>query len=402
MTTTRRPSGSVAQWTWATAAVHQDPAVPHAGRRDTVLALVLMALAAGFAVLDHEGKPLDALGWVLLVLGTATVAFRRTHTMPALVAMVVFIGVYHALGYNHVAPTLSSMTLLYTVAVTGPPRRALIAGAVVIAGTVGANWISDAGGALATLRISGWIAAVCMAGVYVRAYRQRAERAERTQEEVAARRVAEERLRIARDLHDLLAHSITLIGVQTSVASHVLNVAPDQLDRAAIAEALDNIADTCRTARAEVRTTLEVLRHGESAQREGPLPDIAALPALARQADARLTRHTEGARIRPAVQAAVYRITQEALTNTSRHGGPEARADITLTSRDGSLYLTITDNGRPSAGTTGSRFGLIGMEERARSVGGSLTAGPRSVGGFAVHAVLPLTSHPATAREDRP
>ncbi|MGW1770855.1 sensor histidine kinase [Streptomyces sp. NPDC002104] len=386
-----------------TAAGRQDPAAPHAARRDAVLALALLVPSAGIAVLEHDGKPLDAVGWVLLVLGTATVAFRRAHTMPALVAMVVFIGAYHALGYHHVAPTLGSMTLLYTVAVTGTPRRALITGAVVIAGTVGANWISDAGGALATLRVSGWIAAVVMAGVHVRAHRRRAERAERTQEEVAARRVAEERLRIARDLHDLLAHSITLIGVQTSVASHVLNVAPDQLDRAAIAEALDHIADTCRTARAEVRTTLEVLRHGESVRHEEPLPDIAALPGLVRQAGARLTRHTEGARIRPAVGAAVYRITQEALTNTSRHGGPEARADVTLTAREGSLYLTVTDEGRPSAGTAGtagSGFGLIGMEERARSVGGSLTAGPRPGGGFAVRAVLPLTAR--TTREDHP
>ncbi|WP_424215775.1 sensor histidine kinase (plasmid) [Streptomyces sp. BI20] len=386
----------------ATAAVHQDPAAPHAARRDALLALAPAAAAAGIALLDHDGKPLDTLGWTLLLLGTAPVAFRRTHTVPALVAMVAFIGVYHALGYHHLAPVLGSMTLLYTVAVTGPPRRALIAGGVVIAGTVGANWISDAGGALATLRVSGWIAAVVMAGIHVRAHRRRAERAERTQEEVAARRVAEERLRIARDLHDLLAHSITLIGVRTSVVSHVLNLDPDRLDRAAVAEALDDIADTCRTARAEIRTTLEVLRHGEGAGREGPLPDLAALPALARQAGARLTLRVDDARIRPAVGAAVHRITQEALTNTSRHGGPEARADITLTARDGNLHLTVTDDGRPSAGTTGTRFGIIGMEERARSVGGSLTAGPRPGGGFAVRAVLPLTTRPAGAREEHP
>ena len=133
-------------------------------------------------------------------------------------------------------------------------------------------------------------------GVYVRIHRQyvgsvveRAERAERTREEEARRRVAEERLRIARDLHDLLAHSITLVGVQTSVAAHVLAADPDRLDRAAVAKALDDIADTCRTARGELRATLEVLR-GLGRPRTstaGPLPGLDGLPDLAAAARAR-------------------------------------------------------------------------------------------------------------------
>ena len=139
------------------------------------------------------------------------------------------------------------------------------------------------------LQSAGWIVAVAVVGEVVRMHRnyvaaivERAERAERTREEEAARRVAEERLRIARDLHDLLAHTITLIGVQTSVAAHVLVADPDRLDRTAVAGALDTIADTCREARAELRTTLRVLR----ADGDGPLPDLAGIPSLARAAEA--------------------------------------------------------------------------------------------------------------------
>ncbi|MER5887233.1 sensor histidine kinase [Streptomyces sp. NPDC001941] len=382
-----------------TAAVHRDPADSrHPLRNDVLLALFLMGLSVALAGIGHDGKHLDALGWILLLCGQAPLVWRRSHTLPALIVMIAFIGPYHALGYNHTAPVVGTMTLLYTVAVTGTPRRAVITGAVVIAGTVAANWISDAGGALGTLRVSGWIAAVVIAGIWMRGYRQRAVHAEQTREEMAARRVAEERLRIARDLHDLLAHSITLIGVQTSVASHVLQLDPDQLDRQAVSEALDDIAETCRTARSEVRATLEVLRNEQNPEDEGPLPGLAALPALARRADARLTLAVEGDRLRPSVEAAVYRIVQEALTNTARHGGPQARAVVSVEGRDDTLHLTVTDDGTPGHGTSGSRFGLIGMEERARSVGGTLTAGPRPGGGFAVTALLPLA--PSAPRED--
>jgi signal transduction histidine kinase len=332
--------------------------------------------------------------------------WRRRHTFVALALMIVFLGPYHALGYAHTAPVVGSMTLLYTVAVRMSPRFTACAGAVVIAGTVIANWISDAGGVVGTLRVSGWIAAVLVAGVNVRIYRRlvagtvdRAERAEHTREEVAARRVAEERLRIARDLHDLLAHSITVIGVQSAVASHVLEVAPEQFDRGAMARALSDISQTCRTARREVRQTLEVLRGGGPPEDSGPLPGLAALADLARPADATLTvRVPERTQVPPAVDAAAYRIVQEALTNIARHAGPEARARVVVEAEQHVLRVTVTDNGRPPTSSADPGFGLLGMRERAHSVGGTLTAGPRPEGGFAVVARLPLS--PARAQED--
>ena len=179
---------------------------------------------------------------------------------------------------------------LYALAVAGPPLRTFLMVPVVVGlmvavmSTLGKPHIVGE-----MLQSAGWIVAVPVAGEVVRIHRnyvaaimERAERAERTREEEAARRVAEERLRIARDLHDLLAHSITLIGVQTSVAAHILVADPDRLDRTAVAGALDAIAETCREARSELRTTLRVLR----ADANEPLPSLAGIPALTRTAEA--------------------------------------------------------------------------------------------------------------------
>ncbi|GHH84065.1 hypothetical protein GCM10017771_12390 [Streptomyces capitiformicae] len=213
--------------------------------------------------------------------------------------------------------------------------------------------------------------------------------------------MAEERLRIARDLHDLLAHSITLVGVQTSVAAHVLAADPDRLDRAAVAQALDDIAETCRTARGELRGTLEVLRESEHSGgpgARGPLPGLDGLSDLvdaARTAGARVEVEVAADGVPSGVGAAAYRIVQEALTNAVRHGGAGVGIRVGLRAGGGALRVTVTDEGAgPTKGSggsgSGSGFGLLGMRERARSVGGTLEAGPRPEGGFEVEAMLPL------------
>ncbi|MFK3736099.1 sensor histidine kinase, partial [Streptomyces sp. NPDC088090] len=157
-------------------------------------------------------------------------------------------------------------------------RWAIPAVTAALAG-VGA-WVDSSGDLYPALVIPALLGGFAMVGVrqLVRTMRELRE----ARETVAHLAATEERLRIARDLHDLLAHSITLIGVQTAVAAHVMTVAPEEFDRAAVSKALDGIADTCRAARVEVRTTLEVLRYGERAADEGPLPGLAALSDLAR------------------------------------------------------------------------------------------------------------------------
>ncbi|MEV5544754.1 histidine kinase [Streptomyces sp. NPDC052309] len=386
------------------AVINRDPqTAPHGTRNDAVLAAVLLALAVFLALSTDEGRRPDALGWTLLCATHVPLVWRRRHPLLVLMAVVALVGPYHALDNNHAATGAASYVALYTLAVTGRPLRTVLTGIAVLTVSVSIMLTVNTHQAVELIRISGWVIAVLFAGVDVRYYRQyvagiveRAERAERTREEEARRRVAEERLRIARDLHDLLAHSITLIGVQTSVAAHVLAADPERLDRAAVAKALDDIAETCRTARGELRTTLEVLREHDAPDARGPLPGLHGLADLAEAArvtGARVELSVRTGTVPPAVGAAAYRIVQEALTNAVRHAGPGPSVRVEVRTEPGALRLSVTDDGtgRPAPGASPG-FGLVGMRERARSVGGTLDAGPRDEGGFAVTAVLPTTA----------
>ncbi|MEU6256401.1 sensor histidine kinase [Streptomyces sp. NPDC047043] len=385
------------------AVVNRDPrTAPHGTRNDTILAAVLAVVAVCLALSTDQSRRPDALGWTLLLAAHVPLVWRRRRPMLVLTAGLVLLVPYHALQNNHLAATPATVVALYTVAVTGRPLRTILTGVVVLGISTGVMLTVSTHQAVELLRISGWVIAVLFCGVDVRYYRQyvtsivdRAERAERTREEEARRRVAEERLRIARDLHDLLAHSITLIGVQTSVAAHVLAADPERLDRETVAKALDDIADTCRTARGELRTTLEVLRASELGGGRGPLPGLDGLPDLveaARLAGARVEQTVRVEQVPPAVGAAAYRIVQEALTNAVRHAGPEPAVRVELYEDGGALLLSVTDDGTGPTPGTAPGFGLVGMRERARSVGGTLDAGPRAGGGFEVTAVLPLTT----------
>ncbi|MER5865074.1 sensor histidine kinase [Kitasatospora sp. NPDC002040] len=371
-------------------ALHQDPlAAAHPVRTDAVIAAGVALLGGALAWADTAMRP-DAAGWALLTCTSLLLAWRRRHPLGVMAAVVACIAPYQLLDNAHAAPVPAGMLALYTVAATGSVRRTVTVGVCVVGFAVTAMSFNGVHRALDVLRTSGWLVAALVLGVAVRNYRKYLAEERTRLGQDGDRRIAEERLRIARDLHDLLAHSITLIGVRTSVAAHVLTVDPDRLDRAAIAEALDSIADTCREARAELRTTLTVLR----ADQHGPLPDLAGLPDLVRTAEAELTLDTGGARVPPAVGAAAYRIVQESLTNAVRHAGPGATVRVRVAAADGALRLTVSDDGwGPGSGIVGSGtmgFGIVGMGERARSVGGTVRTGPRPGGGFEVAATLPL------------
>ncbi|MEV0633746.1 histidine kinase [Streptomyces sp. NPDC050619] len=384
-------------------------AAPASPRNDALLAAAVAALATLLALFVDDGRSPDALGWTLLLGAHVGLPWRRRFPMRVMLAMVACVASYHALDYTHSAAVPVTMVALYTVAVTGSARRTVYTGLTIVGGTIVVNALTNPDGLVEIIRIFGWIISVLLLGGYIRVHRQyissaleRAERAERTREEEARRRVAEERLRIARDLHDLLAHSITLIGVQTSVAAHVLAADPERLDRATVAKALDDIADTCRSARGELRTTLEVLRErGAVPEARGPLPGLDGLTDLveaARLAGARVDWSMRVRRAPPAVGAAAYRIVQEALTNAVRHAGPEPAVRVELYEEEGALRVSVTDDGTgPTPGGTPG-FGLVGMRERARTVGGTLDAGARAGGGFEVTAVLPLGTTVSTSK----
>lgn len=393
---------------------------------DALLAAVLavFALVLGFAV--PGGRALDLPAVALLLAGSGVLVWRRERPGLVLLLVMVLTVPYHMLDYRHEAASPMALVALATFAARVDRAKALVIGIGVGITALGVmSYLREGVVNEDHLGAVGWILFAAVAGqawrfhhAYVASILDRAERAEHTREEEARRRVAEERVRIARDLHDLLAHSITLIGVQAGVAAHLARgPRPDGAVRAealadALADALDSIADSCRVARAEVRATLTVLRDASEAPELGAVPGLNGLPDLVetvRGTGVAVTLDVPpGLRTSPEVGVAAYRIVQEALTNVVRHAGA-AHVDVVVGLRNGALVLDVTDDGggatgrpaktgEPADGPGG--FGILGMAERARSVGGTLSAEPTG-GGFAVRAVLPLGGEP-TAVEPVP
>ncbi|GHJ34689.1 sensor histidine kinase [Streptomyces sp. TS71-3] len=228
---------------------------------------------------------------------------------------------------------------------------------------------------------------------------ERAARLEREREAQAKVAVAAERARIARELHDVVAHNVSVMVVQADGAAYVMDSAPDQAKRA-----LETISGTGRQALAEMRRLLGVLRTGEPEDSEDyvPQPDVGQLDELIEQvrtAGLPVDYKVEGTpRPLPSgVELTAYRIVQEALTNTRKHGGPDVGASVRLVYFDDGLGLLVEDDGKGAphelyedGGADGRGHGLIGMRERIGMVGGTLDAGPRPGGGFRISALLPL------------
>ncbi|TDD36054.1 sensor histidine kinase [Actinomadura sp. KC06] len=367
---------------------------------DALFAALLACVAVAVAVMWPGVRDLDAAGTLLLVAAHAPLAVMRRWPTPGLVALLMLALPYHLAQYQHHALVPAEVIALFAYAVLGRRVRGVltVAGALLFVCVIG--MALQAGGKSLREQIA-VIEAVISVVIAVQVWRvhrarlatitERAERAERTREEEARRRVAEERLRIARDLHDLLAHSITVIGVQAGAAAHLVR-GDRPLDRKELAEALTSIADTCRDARTELRGTLQVLR-GTDVETSGRLPGpdgIADLAQAARAAGIEVDLDdADAGPLPPEVGVAAYRIVQEALTNVVKHAGAE-RVAVTLSRDGGGLVVRVADDGTgPSGGTPGG-FGILGMIERARSVGGTLDAGPGDGGGFVVTAVLPV------------
>ncbi|MEU9202352.1 sensor histidine kinase [Streptomyces sp. NPDC048332] len=228
---------------------------------------------------------------------------------------------------------------------------------------------------------------------------ERAARLEREREAQSKVAVAAERARIARELHDVVAHNVSVMVVQADGAAYVMDAAPDQAR-----QALETISSTGRQALAEMRRLLGVLRTGDGPETGEyvPQPDVEQIEDLIEQVRAAglaVDFRIEGTpRTLPSgVELTAYRIVQEALTNTRKHGGPNAGASVRLVYFDDGLGLLVEDDGRGAAhelyedgGADGAGHGMIGMRERVGMVGGTLDAGPRPGGGFRISALLPL------------
>jgi signal transduction histidine kinase len=243
-----------------------------------------------------------------------------------------------------------------------------------------AGWLISAGVMVVTFRM--W-------QLHVREVEQRADEAERTREDAAQRRAMEERLRIARELHDSLTHSISVIQVQAGVAQHLARKRGEDVPPALLA-----IQEAGADAARELRATLGVLRSTQDGDGSG-LSQLDSLVARARSAGLPVTVTVTGTErpLPPEVDKAAYRIVQESLTNVSRHAGP-ACAAVHLHYTPETFSVQVVDDGKGTITTAGSRpagpgLGLVGMRERVAALGGSLQAGPQDGGGFHVRAELP-------------
>ena len=354
----------------------------------------------------------DALAWLLLVVGPAALLVRRRWPLAVLAVTVAAGMAYAARTYPEGPSQLAVFPALWTVALTVPRRQAWLAAAVTAVEAAGVELFlygdtmfdgEPLYAAIAVLAAMWWGESVRARRAYVAELRDRAERAERTREEEARRRVDEERLRIARELHDVVSHTIGVISVQAGVAAHLLPRKPDKA-----AESLAAIRPARVEARGVLDAKLGVLRERDGDADQAPLapaPGLAELDTLVAQAagagvEVRVSVEGEPRRLPPAVDLACYRVVQESLTNVVRHAGA-SRADVTVTHRDGRVDVEVTDNGNGGAGngsagnrsgngSVGTGQGIPGMRERARALGGTLEAGPRPGGGFRVRASLPV------------
>lgn len=367
--------------------------------------LLLPALAAGFiqvvgsfgaAGRQPDARPLDALAVVLLLIGPAVLPARRRYPVGTLVGTVAGLLGYLALGYPYGPVVLSVVVALVNAVVYGR-RAAWLLAAVTYLAMVALFWLRE--GRLEPLAVSGlaaWLLLLLALGELLRGRRERRARERLARAEEARARATEERLRIARDLHDVLAHHVSLINVQAGTALHLLDEQPG-LAR----EALTAIKASSKEVLVELRGMLGVLRRVDEELPRVPTAGLAGLDALAermRGTGLPVTVRTEGtARALPtALDTAAFRIAQEALTNVHRHAGAAA-ATVLLDYSGPDLVLQVDDDGRGAKGEPSAGNGIPGMRERAAAFGGRLDAGPRPGGGFRVRAQLPIPGEGGTS-----
>jgi signal transduction histidine kinase len=369
-------------------------------RRDVTLALVLAVLE--FTLARFGRAPVDtpeALGVAALC---APLIWRTRWPLAVLLAVACGAVLYLSVGRasNNFIPAV--MVALYTATAAGSRSRtiAIACLALVFAAVVVLVFAPDPGGTSREIVAEASLFGLGIAvGEAVRSHRallgamrERAERAERDQELQTRRQVDEERLRIARDVHDLVAHNIATISTQASVGAHIGREDP----RRAV-EVLESIKTVSSRTLDDLRHTLGVVRDQPGGDPTAPAPsvhEVSELVQQARNAGLKVELRLEGssAALPPALQIAVYRIVQEALTNVMRHA-EGASVAVQITSEAAQVDVEVVNDGAGHAGSesiAGSQSGLVGMRERAESLGGSFEALATADGGFRVHAMLPL------------
>jgi signal transduction histidine kinase len=372
---------------------------------DVVLALVVATgeIVGSEIVSRASGSTmkLDALAYALLLATALPLAVRDRYPTAVLGIVTGAAVAYTLLGYPGGFYTVAIVLAIWAAVAAGRRLAAVLTGVALVVAFVLVRFVVESGHAIdpdAPIWLGGWLVAAFVLGEvsrsrrqYVEQVEQRAIDAERTREEEARRRAGEERLRIARELHDVLAHNISMINVQAGVAVHLLDRQPEQARTALVA-----ISQASKEALRELRATLGVLRQVDEEEPLAPAPGLEALDDLVASAAAAgvtvaVERAGEPRPLPAGIDLAAYRIIQESLTNVARHSATD-RASVSIHHGKGEVVITVEDDGNgvksdapPRAGN-----GLAGMQERAAAAGGELEAGPRPDGGFRVRARLPL------------
>jgi signal transduction histidine kinase len=356
-------------------------------------AVTVVLLIAGLSGAQFQNF-LDLLGYALLVIsGLALVASRGAPVLVLAVTGLSALG-YLAIGFD--VPAVAYLVAVYGAFRAGHRIAGVIASVVMLAAVPLALWVAHLDWPLGEVLLQArdilpiaWLVAAAAAGEALRQAERRVEEVERSREESALRRADEERLRIARELHDSLTHQISVIKLQAEVAVHLA-----RKQGLPVPDSLLAILEAGREANKELRSTLDALRNDTT-----PAPGLDRLPALVRQAQSaglktHLTIEGHQMGVPAAVDRTAYRIIQESLTNINRHAAATI-ASVRIDYRPDALVIQVDDDGTAIANATVSPgVGLLGMQERVTALGGQLQAAPRSEGGFTVHAELPIRPRP--------
>jgi len=354
------------------------------------LAVAVAQLVGSFGAASNQpaARSIDLFGVLLLLAGPLALLVRRNRPeLPlfvSLAALVSYLGLDYAVG---------PIFLAFGIAVVdGVLRRRRLAVAVAVGSWEASVLIAAAVGEIGWGEVTGataWTLVVVAVSEVVRVRRQGAEQERATAEQERLRVAGQQRLMIARELHDVLAHSISVISVQSGVALHLLDERPEGVPeqvRAALAAIRQASGDGLR----DLQRTLDVLREQPARTPTPGLSELGRLLDGARASGLEVTCTVDGVApdLTVPVGLAAYRVVQESLTNVSRHAG-SPRARVRVTYADSSLEVRIDDDGPARRAGTGGGHGLLGMRERVAALGGTLKTGARPDGGFSVHAKLP-------------